>query len=122
MSIYKKISEDPRTFETVSDFLKYYEKNKEDLDEMNTRSMNLKFKINGHHIGRKQGKLILYPIKKFEENAPENENIQEMKNQIRELQEGLDDLREMFNKMVDQIKKLQGRINQSTSLPYNYHK
>ena len=65
MSIYKKISEDPRTFETVSDFLKYYEKNKEDLDEMNTRSMNLKFKINGHHIGRKQGKLILYPIKKM---------------------------------------------------------
>ncbi|MBP3606749.1 MAG: hypothetical protein J6J11_00285 [Treponema sp.] len=119
MSIYKKQSEEQKTFETAQDFLKYYEKNKDDLDEINTRSMNLKFKINGHHIGRKQGKLILYPIKKFEENAPENE---EMKDQIRELQEGLDDLREMFNKMVDQIKKLQGRINQSTSLPYNYHK
>ena len=40
MSIYKKQSEEQKTFETAQDFLKYYEKNKEDLDEMNTRSMN----------------------------------------------------------------------------------
>ena len=62
MSVYKKISDDCRTFNSESDFLKYYEKNKETIDEINTRALNLKFKINGYKIGRKEGKIILYPI------------------------------------------------------------
>ena len=28
---------------------------------MKTRGLNVKFRINGYHIGRKEGKLILFP-------------------------------------------------------------
>ena len=66
MSIYKKQSDDLKTFDSAEEFLKYYDNNRKDIDNTHTRSLNLKFKINGHHLGRKQGKLILYPTRETE--------------------------------------------------------
>lgn len=38
---------------------------------MKTRGLNVKFHINGYKIGRKQNKLILYPI-----NEKNNDNLE----------------------------------------------
>ena len=68
MSIYKRQSDDIKTFDSAEEFLKYYENNRKDIDSTHTRSLNLKYKIKDHTIGRKQGKLILYPTKNINEN------------------------------------------------------
>ena len=73
MSIYKRQSEDSMSFDSGEEFLKYYDNHRKDIDNIHTRSLNLKYKINGYTIGRKQGKLILYPTKNINENNDNNE-------------------------------------------------
>ena len=86
MSVYKKKSDDVKYFDNEKEFLKYYEKNKESIDEETTRSLNLKFKINGHKIGRKGGNIILYPLNckvmdtTSSQSDVENEVVSEMEN------------------------------------------
>ena len=98
MSIYTKQSEDSKTFETAEEFLKYYENNKKDIDELHTRSLNLKFKINGHTIGRKQGKLILYPKKSEQKETFQEQDvtIEQLKQAILSLNERLKKIEEYF--------------------------
>lgn len=88
MSIYKRQSDDVKTFDTPQEFLKFYDNNQKDVDAIHTRSLNLKYKINGHHIGRKQGKLILYPT----ENKNVTDNIAD---------NSTDNLEERYNKLKD---------------------
>ena len=86
MSIYKKQSEDPMNFDSAQDFLKYYNNNQKELDSIHTRSLNLKYKINGHTIGRKQGKLILYPAKNNVNDDNENEvSLEEKYNKLKDV-------------------------------------
>ena len=101
MSIYKKQSDDLKTFETPEEFLKFYENNKKDIDETKTRSLNLKYKIKGHHIGRKENKLILYPIRIV--NEPE-ETTDQKNSDIQELEV-------KFNKLKDVVVELIERVN-----------
>ena len=76
MSIYKKASDNVKTFDNGEEFLKYYEKNKETIDEIPTRGLNLKYKIKGFRIGRKDNKIILWPNKQNENNDEIIENLQ----------------------------------------------
>ena len=99
MSIYKKQSEDSKTFESAEEFLKYYENNKKDIDALHTRSLNLKFKINGHTIGRKQGEIILYPKKSEQTESPQENDviIEQLKQAILSLNERLKKLEESLS-------------------------
>ena len=76
MSIYKKASDNVKTFDNGEEFLKYYEKNKETIDEIPTRGLNLKYKIKGFRIGRKDNKIILWPNKQNENNDEIIDNLQ----------------------------------------------
>ena len=60
---------------TNKTFLNYYETHKKEIDEMKTRGLNVKFRINGYHIGRKEGKLILFP----EQREKNNDSLESMK-------------------------------------------
>ncbi len=117
MSIYKKQSENPKEFETAEEFLKYYDNNRKDIDATHTRSLNLKYKIKDHSIGRKQGKLILYPQHKniSEPTARSSTEINEedLNAQYEQLKNALLDLNE-------RVKKLES-ISQ-TNFPLCYHK
>lgn len=107
MSIYKKQSEDPINFDTAQEFLKYYENHQKDIDNIHTRSLNLKYKIKDHTIGRKQGKLILYPNKqKLTENYNDESNLS---------------LEERYNKLKDVVMELIKKINEIESILNTIH-
>lgn len=102
MSVYKKISDDCRTFESDSDFLKYYEKNKETIDEINTRALNLKFKINGFKIGRKEGKIILYPLSSVVSKVSTNEDSNlTLRQEVEELKLRINIIENILNDLVN---------------------
>ena len=63
VKVYNKLSDNAVEFETKEDFNKYYQTHKDEIDGMATRGLNLKYRIVGHKIGRKGGKIVLYPIK-----------------------------------------------------------
>lgn len=109
MSVYKKISDDCRTFNSESDFLKYYEKNRETIDEINTRALNLKFKINGYKIGRKGGKIILYPVN----NVSTNQNSEESHSDITLRTENYDEtLKQEVEELKTRVNILESMMNQ----------
>lgn len=62
IEIIKPISNDMKEFNNESDFIKYYELNKTELDKLSTCALNKKFKIKGYHLGRKKGELKLIPL------------------------------------------------------------
>lgn len=99
MSIYKKASDNMIEFDNGEDFLKYYDKNKITIDEIPTRGLNLKYKINGYKIGRKDGKIILWPDK--------NINIKSTSNKIT-----IDDLKEIkeINDIFDRLNNITERL------------
>ena len=103
MSIYKKQSDDLKTFETAEEFLKYYDNNKKDIDETHTRSLNLKFKINGHTIGRKQGKLILYPKKSEQKESQETTISNDIDEKYEQLKQAILQLNERLKKLEESL-------------------
>lgn len=114
MSIYKKQSEDSKTFETAEEFLKYYENNKKDIDALHTRSLNLKFKITGHTIGRKKGEIILYPKKSEQTETPQEND---------ETKITLENLKQAILQLNERLKKLEERtVTPSSNFPLYYHK
>lgn len=62
IEIIKPITDDTKEFNDSSDFIKYYELNKTELDKLSTCALNKKFKIKGYHLGRKKGELKLIPL------------------------------------------------------------
>ena len=61
IKIFQNLSDDVIEFESKEQFMNYYERNKKEIDEMKTRGINVKFKIPGYKIGRKNNNLILIP-------------------------------------------------------------
>ena len=68
ITTFKNLYEETKEFNNKQDFLNYYETHKKEIDEMKTRGLNVKFRINGYHIGRKEGRLILYPEQREKNN------------------------------------------------------
>ena len=115
MSIYKKQSEDFKTFESAEEFLKYYENNKKDIDALHTRSLNLKYKINGHTIGRKLGKIILYPKKSEQKNHPQEQDVEETKLVIEQLKQAILQMNERLKIIEEYIDSQSKPIPKETS-------
>ena len=108
MSIYKKQSEDPKYFNSAEEFLKYYDNNRKDIDNTHTRSLNLKYKINGHTIGRKQNKLILYPLKENSMNDSTSES------EI-SLDQKFDKLKDVVMKLIEEVNELKIKLDEISS-------
>lgn len=111
MSIYKKASDNMIEFDNGEDFLKYYDKNKITIDEIPTRGLNLKYKINGYKIGRKDGKIILWPDKNINIKSTSNKiTIDDLK-EIKEI----NDIFDRLNNITDRLTLLEQLLN-STSV------
>lgn len=119
MSIYKKQSDDVKTFDSAEEFLKYYDNNRKDIDNTHTRSLNLKFKINGHHLGRKGGNLILYPIRNLEQNSNENHDDSNLCN---DLNQKYEQLKQAVLDLNERLKIIEAKIMQQSSYHSCYHK
>lgn len=96
MSVYQKKSENPKQFDSDSDFLKFYEKHREEIDETNTKALNLKYKISNFRIGRKDGKILLYPTsRETPQNSSQDESLREI---LEEMNEKLSILINLFTR------------------------
>ena len=116
MSVYKKKSDDVKYFDNEKEFLKYYEKNKESIDEETTRSLNLKFKINGHKIGRKSGNIILYPLncKVMDTTSSQSDSQSNLENEVVIEMENLKNEVNILKTLVDNLMKCQNvNMNQT---------
>lgn len=106
MSIYKKISDNSKQFETPEEFLKFYDKNKDSIDETNTKALNLKYKIIDHKIGRKNGKIIIYPLSNISlkesnfSNPETDSDITSMKKEITKLRNDVNKLIEAYQEII----------------------
>ena len=114
MSVYKKKSDDVKYFDNEKEFLKYYEKNKESIDEETTRSLNLKFKINGHRIGRKSGNIILYPLNCKTDTTSQSEPQSDVENEVVIEMENLKNEVNILKTLVDNLMKCQN-MNQTSN-------
>jgi hypothetical protein len=52
---------EPQIFDSPEKFLKYYSKNKDEIDQLTTHRLNKQFTIEGYHLGRKNGILHIEP-------------------------------------------------------------
>ena len=69
VKVVQNICDDVKEFDNKEDFIKYYELNQNNLKDVSTCMLNKKFKINGYHIGRKQGELQLIPLNLYRPSA-----------------------------------------------------
>lgn len=103
IKVFENIGDNVLSFETKEDFMRYYNKNQNMIDNMSTRGLNRKFKIDGFKIGRLQGKIILYPLKETETKSDEldsktkltiNEKLDFMNRRLKKIEE-------MINIVID---------------------
>ena len=103
IEIIKPITEDTREFKDSSDFIKFYELNKAELDKLSTCALNKKYKINGYHLGRKKGELKLIPLNLYRPSEYEIHNQDTTLNdKIDIINMKIDKLINIFNQLINQ--------------------
>ena len=118
VKVFANISDDPVSFETVQDFNRYYERNKEFVDGFSTRGLNKKFIITGYRIGRKKGDIILYPVQTHRETSPEENNFEErnmLEEKIDSMNERLKKIEQLLNILLNNSPVQQQRSSQNHS-------
>ena len=62
IKVFNNLSDENLHFESKEEFNRYYNKNKETIDKMSTRLLNMKITIDGYRLGRLKKELTLFPI------------------------------------------------------------
>ena len=62
ITTFNNLYEEVQDFENKQDFLNYYETNKNEINDMKIRGLNVKYRINCYHIERKDN--LFYTLKK----------------------------------------------------------
>lgn len=125
ITVFENLSDNIITFESKEQFMRYYDKNKDTIDNMATRGLNTKFKIDGFKIGRKNKKLILFPMKQTEitEDNSSQWSGQECSEELNQLNMKIDILTDKINKLdnsMKQIFKLLSNLNPNSQSPSSY--
>lgn len=110
IKVFQNIGDNIICFDTKEDFMKHYNKNKETIDGMSTRGLNVKYKIEGFKIGRSKGEIILYPLKesKSKSDSESDLNMQqtqtqpEVKNKL-SIEEKLDYINRRIKKIEEML-------------------
>ena len=105
ITTFENLSDNVVEFETREEFTEYYEKNKEEIDKMATRGLNIKYKIPGYKIGRKKNIITFIPVK--QEVEKETNDLQEEK---------LDVLITKVNRIEKNLKLLFDKLNEIIQL------
>ena len=61
IKVFNNLSDENLHFESKEEFDRYYKKNKEIIDKMSTRALNMKISIDGYKLGRLKKELTLFP-------------------------------------------------------------
>jgi len=63
IKVHLNKNHDPKVFDTVEDFDKFYQINKEEIDKTSTISLNEMYLIKNHRIGKQKNQVMIYPLK-----------------------------------------------------------
>ena len=110
VKVVQNICDDVKEFDNKEDFIKYYELNQNNLKDVSTCMLNKKFKINGYHIGRKQGKIILIPLNLY---RPSAYKVNQEDNQIALKLDVINTKVDMINKNINRLLNLFAQLYQS---------
>ena len=110
IEVIQNICDDVKEFDNKEDFIKYYELNQNNLKDVSTCMLNKKFKINGYHIGRKQGKIILIPLNLY---RPSAYKVNQEDNQIALKLDVINTKVDMINKNINRLLNLFAQLYQS---------
>lgn len=121
ITVFENLSDNIISFESKEQFMRYYDKNKDTIDNMATRGLNTKFKIDGFKIGRKNKQLILFPMKQsiIEHHSETNDCSEE----LNQLNMKIDILTDKINKLdnsMKQIFRLLSNLNPNSQSPSSY--
>ena len=86
-------------FETKEQFMRFYAQNKEEIDKIKTRGLNIKYKIDGYRIGRQKDVITLFPLK---ETTPVDDDKKDSFIQLLEIMDSkIDALSMKIDKILD---------------------
>ena len=104
VEVVKRITEDVKEFSNKDDFIKFYELNKNELNDVSTCMLNKKFKIKGYHLGRKQGELQLIPLDLYRPSAYKvNQEDNQINLKLDVINDKLDDLNKNIKLLLNQL-------------------
>ena len=95
--VLENVSDNVITFNSKEEFLTYYHNNREEVNKIKTRGLNIKYKINGFKIGRQKGKIVLIPLKEVPQPEVKEENDH--------------GLMFMIETLIDEIKKIHEKVD-----------
>ena len=115
IKVFNNLSDENLHFESKEEFDRYYKKNKEIIDKMSTRALNMKITIDGYKLGRLKKELILFPsngalgkrlgsINKQSSDQDQNQNLEA------ETEENLIEIK--IDNMNESLKKIEIMLNQ----------
>ena len=102
--VIQNVSDNVINFNSKDEFLTYYHNNREEVNSIKTRGLNLKYKINGFKIGRQKGKIVLIPLKESPqpESKPESDLNSEIMLLLESIGEGIKKINENVDILLDQ--------------------
>ena len=104
VEVVKNICDDVKEFDNKEDFIKFYELNQNTLKDVSTCMLNKKFKINGYHIGRKQGQIQLIPLNLYRPSAYKvNQEDNQIILKLDVINEKLDVLNKNIKSLISQL-------------------
>jgi hypothetical protein len=107
VKVVQNICDDVKEFDNKEDFIKYYELNQNNLKDVSTCMLNKKFKINGYHIGRKQGELQLIPLNLYRPSAYKvNQEDNQIALKLDVMNCKIDTLNKNMNRIINQFNQL----------------
>ena len=115
IKVFNNLSDENLHFESKEEFDRYYKKNKEIIDKMSTRALNMKISIDGYKLGRLKKELTLFPsngalgkrlgaINKQSSDQDQNQNLEA------ETEENLIEIK--IDNMNERLKKIEIMLNQ----------
>ena len=122
VKVFQNLYDDVLHFESKEEFNRYYNKNKEAIDKMATRGMNVKFKIEGFKIGRQKGNIILYPTKDSKQTQTNNEELTDetglnLHQKLNQIQIGIKNILEAIDDLFEEISLLKNEQSKPKPQP-----
>ncbi len=84
-----------KTFENVEEFMKYYDKHKQRIDEQTTHALNKYYIINGYRLTRIKGNLKLK-----ERKQSDSDEVLSIEERMTKLESVLNTLVDRFNSII----------------------
>ena len=118
VKVFSNASDNVITFDNKEEFMKYYNKHKDDMDQEKTRGLNIKYKIPSYKIGRQKNVITLFPIKEPKQKV-ESKSEPEIKPEPESMFKELNELLEIQSQLITKIENKVDMLlqNQMQQLP-----